>query len=73
VTLAHIAGVPFEEWLTPLAATGGGIVFALRAAFRRPHRRGVQPRARLAESSESRHADWQWSATTGSERGDRRD
>jgi hypothetical protein len=35
VTLAHVAGVPVEEWLTPLLATGGGIVFALRAALGR--------------------------------------
>jgi hypothetical protein len=33
--LAHIAGVPFEEWAAPLAATGTGIVFALRAALAR--------------------------------------
>ena len=35
MTLAHIAGLPFEEWLTPLLATGGGVVFAVRAALRR--------------------------------------
>jgi len=35
VTVAHIAGVPFEEWVTPLLATGGSLVFGLRAAFRR--------------------------------------
>jgi hypothetical protein len=33
--VAHIAGVPFEEWLTPLATTGTGIALALRAAMRR--------------------------------------
>jgi hypothetical protein len=32
--LAHIAGVPFEEWLAPLAVTGGGMVYALRATKR---------------------------------------
>jgi hypothetical protein len=37
MTLAHIAGVPFEEWLTPLLATGGSISICLRAAFRRTH------------------------------------
>jgi hypothetical protein len=35
MTVAHIAGVPFEEWLTPLALTGSGIALALRAAVRR--------------------------------------
>ena len=35
MTLAHIAGVPFEEWLGPLLATGTGIGFAVRAALRR--------------------------------------
>ena len=38
-TIAHIAGVPFEEWLAPLAVTGSGIAIALRAAFQRLHRR----------------------------------
>ena len=38
---AHIAGVPFEEWAAPLAATGTGIVCALRAALLR-----LQQRAR---------------------------
>jgi hypothetical protein len=33
--LAHIAGVPFEEWLAPLAAIGSGISVALRAAIHR--------------------------------------
>jgi len=40
MTLAHVAGVPFEEWLTPLVAMGGGITFGVRAALRRLHRRG---------------------------------
>ena len=31
MTLAHIAGLPFEEWLGPLLATGGGITYVLRA------------------------------------------
>jgi hypothetical protein len=35
MTLAHIVGVPFEEWFTPLAVTGSGIALALRAAVRR--------------------------------------
>jgi hypothetical protein len=35
MTIAHIAGMPFEEWVLPLAATGSGIVVALRAAARR--------------------------------------
>jgi hypothetical protein len=36
---AHIAGVPFEEWLAPVAAAGTGVAVALRAAFRRLHQR----------------------------------
>ena len=39
MTIAHLAGVPFEEWLMPMAATGTGIAVALRAAFRRLHQR----------------------------------
>ena len=34
-TFAHIGPVPFEEWLAPLLASGGGIIFGLRAAFHR--------------------------------------
>jgi hypothetical protein len=37
--LAHVGGVPFEEWLFPLAATGGGLAFAVRAMFQRASRR----------------------------------
>lgn len=33
MTVAHIAGVPFEEWLLPLAATAGGLAAMLRARF----------------------------------------
>jgi hypothetical protein len=39
VTLAHIGGVPVEEWVTPLLAAGGGLVVALRASCRRLRRR----------------------------------
>jgi len=35
MTYAHIAGVPFEELLTPLILTGGSITIAIRDAFRR--------------------------------------
>ena len=38
MTVAHIAGVPFEEWLVPLAATGGGVLVALQMAYRRLRR-----------------------------------
>ncbi|HVM67869.1 MAG TPA: hypothetical protein VMU14_23540 [Acidimicrobiales bacterium] len=38
--LAHIAGVPFEEWLAPLVTTGGSIAVAVRLALRRLHRHG---------------------------------
>ena len=37
MTVAHIAGVPFEEWLSPLVATGSGLVLGLRAVLH--HRR----------------------------------
>jgi hypothetical protein len=37
--LAHIAGVPVEELLLTLVATGSGITIALRAAFGRRHQR----------------------------------
>lgn len=36
---AHIVGMPLEEMLVPLAATGGGIAIALRASLRRLRRR----------------------------------
>jgi hypothetical protein len=39
MTIAHIAGMPFEEWLAPLAATGGGIALAVRAALSRMRHR----------------------------------
>lgn len=39
MTIAHLAGLPFEEWLAPLVATGGGIAVALRATLRRLHQR----------------------------------
>jgi hypothetical protein len=39
MTLGHLAGVPIEEWLAPLVATGGGIAIALRATLRRLHPR----------------------------------
>lgn len=32
---AHIAGIPVEEWMLPLAASGGGVVMALRVSIRR--------------------------------------
>ena len=35
MTFAHLAGVPFEEWLTPLAASGGAFVLAIRAVLAR--------------------------------------
>ena len=33
--VAHIAGMPFEEWLGPVLVYGGGIAVAVRAAVRR--------------------------------------
>jgi hypothetical protein len=38
VTLAHVGGVPFEEWLFPLVATGTSITLALRAMMHRLQR-----------------------------------
>jgi hypothetical protein len=38
MTVAHIAGVPLEEWFTPLAASGSTFVIALRAALWRARR-----------------------------------
>jgi hypothetical protein len=38
VTLAHLGGIPFEEWLMPAVATGSGCWLALRAALRRRRR-----------------------------------
>ena len=35
MTIAHIAGMPFEEWLGPLAASGSGVAFALRLMVQR--------------------------------------
>jgi hypothetical protein len=37
--IAHIAGVPFEEWLVPLTATGSGIALAVRVAVFRMRQR----------------------------------
>jgi hypothetical protein len=35
VTLAHVGGVPFEEWVLPLLGMGGTFAVALRAALHR--------------------------------------
>ena len=35
MTLAHIGGVPVEEWLFPIVAMGSACTVALRAALRR--------------------------------------
>ena len=37
--LAHIGGLPVEEWLLPLVAAGGGLLAAVRARLDRGHRR----------------------------------
>jgi hypothetical protein len=37
--LAHISGLPVEEWLLPLVAAGGGLIAAVRARFDRRHGR----------------------------------
>jgi hypothetical protein len=39
MTIAHLAGLPFEEWISPLILSGGGMVIAARAALRRRWRR----------------------------------
>jgi hypothetical protein len=38
VIVAHVAGVPVEEWFLPLAAMSGGMLVALQLAFRRLRR-----------------------------------
>ena len=35
MTVAHLAGVPLEEWISPLLLSGGGLVMATRAMLRR--------------------------------------
>jgi len=39
VILAHVAGVPMEEWILPFLVAGGGFVVALRARLPRRSRR----------------------------------
>ena len=50
MTLAHVAGVPVEEWLTPLVAmvggVAGGVGFAVRAVWYRWWSRSQTPDAR---------------------------
>ena len=36
---AHIAGVPFEEWVTPFLAVAGSFAVSLRVGFRRVRQR----------------------------------
>jgi hypothetical protein len=38
--LAHIAGIPFEEWVPTLAAGCGGTLLAVRSVFMRIRRSG---------------------------------
>jgi hypothetical protein len=33
--LAHLAGVPFEEWVSPLLVSGGSILIVFRGVLRR--------------------------------------
>jgi hypothetical protein len=34
VTIAHLAGIPFEEWISPLlVCSSGGILFVLRGCL----------------------------------------
>ena len=37
--LAHVAGVPFEEWVEPLVAGGAGIALAVHGTLLRLRRR----------------------------------
>lgn len=39
MTLAHLAGIPLEEWIGPIAASGSGIAVAVRELLRRRLRR----------------------------------
>jgi hypothetical protein len=50
VTVAHLAGVPFEEWLTVLLASGVGLALTPRTAVARRSfaRRRRTARARLS-------------------------
>jgi hypothetical protein len=43
VIIAHIGGVPFEEWLAPLAASGSGVFLAVRAVLGRLRPRRENP------------------------------
>jgi hypothetical protein len=49
--LAHVAGVPFEEWISPLIVSAGGIVIAARLALRR---RSLSPTHRPRRAQRSR-------------------
>ena len=33
--IAHVGGLPIEEWLVPVAAIGGSVAIAVREVFRR--------------------------------------
>jgi hypothetical protein len=37
VMLAHVAGIPAEEWLTPFILSAGAVLVGLRARFGSPH------------------------------------
>ena len=39
MTIAHIVGMPFEEWLGPIAVGGSGVAFTLRLLVQRHFRR----------------------------------
>lgn len=45
--VAHVAGIPVEEWLVPVAASGPGLALVLGQVLRRQRRRfpsGTMPR-----------------------------
>ncbi len=49
--LAHIAGVPFEEWLMPFTFSAGAVFLAVRARFGSFHSSGVHRDGRRERTS----------------------
>jgi hypothetical protein len=46
VTVAHIAGIPIEEWLMPFMISAGAVLVGLRTMFQRGDRRVDRPRSK---------------------------
>jgi len=43
MTIAHIAGMPFEELLAPIVVSGGSLAIYVRDALRRSRLRATRP------------------------------